>query len=140
MDKENITPREKKYALKEPPSLLNYCAYIFNLQSSVIGPSFEYKDWDDFINLRGHYADMPLFSNYPKAFERFTCAISSTVFGLVLSLFGFDAWNMLKPEFATYSFAYQVFYLLGSVHGCIWIYVSGLVLGEASLVAAGFGY
>jgi hypothetical protein len=92
VEKEDITPREKKYALKKTPSLLNYCAYMFNLQSSVIGPSFEYKDWDDFINLREHYATMPLFSNYPKAFERFGSALCATALGLVLSMCGFDAW------------------------------------------------
>ena len=46
-----LTTREKKYALKEMPSLFEYCCYLFNLQSGLIGPSFEFKDWNEFINL-----------------------------------------------------------------------------------------
>lgn len=70
-----LTKREKHYALKGVPSFLDYCSYMFNLQSSVIGPSFEYKDWEDFINLRGHYADMKPFASYPYAFQRLLAAI-----------------------------------------------------------------
>ena len=65
------TSREKKYALKELPSFFDYCNYVFSLQSSVIGPSFEYKDWNNFLNLRGDYAKMKHFSNYPRAFIRY---------------------------------------------------------------------
>jgi hypothetical protein len=44
---------------------------VFNLQSSVIGPSFEYKDWEDFLNLRGDYGKMKQFTNYKPAITRY---------------------------------------------------------------------
>jgi hypothetical protein len=65
------TTREKKYALKELPSFFEYCNYVFPLQSSVIGPSFEFKDWNDFLNLKGDYGKMKPFSNYPRALIRY---------------------------------------------------------------------
>jgi hypothetical protein len=37
----------------------------------VIGPSFEYKDWNDYLNVRGDFAKMRAFSNYFDAFKRF---------------------------------------------------------------------
>lgn len=43
-----MTSREKSYALKDRPSLLQYCSYLFNLQSSVIGPCFEFSDWENY--------------------------------------------------------------------------------------------
>lgn len=66
-----LTSREKKYALKDLPTFTDYCNYLFPLVSSVIGPSFEYKDWNDYLNVRGDYAKMRPFSNYFDAFKRF---------------------------------------------------------------------
>ena len=50
-----LNTREKSRAIKNLPSLADYVNYIFNLGSSVCGPCFEFKEWDDYINLRGVY-------------------------------------------------------------------------------------
>lgn len=52
-DRSKLTEREYRYSLAEIPSFLEYCSYFFNLQSSVIGPSFEFGDWIRFIKLEG---------------------------------------------------------------------------------------
>ena len=54
-----LTSREKIYALKTMPTFSEYCNYMFPLVSSVIGPSFEFKDWNDFINMKSPYSTMP---------------------------------------------------------------------------------
>lgn len=57
-----LTPREKTHALKELPSLWEYSNYIFCLQSSVAGPSFEYKKWREFVDRKGDIKSMKPFS------------------------------------------------------------------------------
>jgi predicted cupin superfamily sugar epimerase len=47
-----MTSREKTYALKQMPSFVEYCNYVYPLVSCVIGPSFEFKDWNDFLNMK----------------------------------------------------------------------------------------
>lgn len=100
-----LTSREKKYAVKELPSFFEYCNYVFNIQSSVIGPSFEYKDWDDFLNLRGDFNKMRPFSNYPGAIKRYVegllCFVVSSVFSIY---FPYD--YVLEPSMANHSYPY----------------------------------
>jgi lysophospholipid acyltransferase len=50
-----LNSRERLRAIKSLPSLVDYVNYMFNLSSSVCGPCFEYKEWDQFINLQGNY-------------------------------------------------------------------------------------
>jgi hypothetical protein len=70
-DAVGLTSREKKYALQDLPSFFDYCHYMFNLQSAVVGPSFEFRDWNEFINLRGDISKMRPGSNYLPALFRF---------------------------------------------------------------------
>lgn len=65
-----LNSREKARAIKTLPSLVDYICYMFNLGSGVCGPCFEYKEWDDFINLRGHYSKMRIGSNVRPALLR----------------------------------------------------------------------
>jgi len=96
------------------PSLFSYCNYIFNLQSSVIGPSFEFKDWDDFINLRGDYVKMRPFSNYPRAFIRYgqglLCLVVSTICGIY-----FPPNRLIEASFGSENYIYRVFHLYMSM-------------------------
>ena len=105
----DLTPREKQKAITGEVSLIMYLSYMFNLQSSVIGPSFEYPDWEQFINLKGHHAQMRPFSNWFVAIKRFLTGIGIMVVGLVLSGY-FDLWHVLTPEFASFMYPYQVFF------------------------------
>jgi|688.fasta_scaffold141358_1 lysophospholipid acyltransferase len=66
-----LNSREKARALKNLPSLFDYVNYIFNLSSSVCGPCFEYKEWDEFINLKANYSSMVPQSCIVPALNRF---------------------------------------------------------------------
>jgi len=82
---------------------------------------------------------MRLFSNWKSAFARFFTALTCMVFGVVLST-QVDAFKMLTDEFKSHSFLYKETYLMLVLWQNIFLYVSGLILGESSLVAAGFSY
>lgn len=107
----DVTPREKKYSIQDIPSLLRYLSYMFNLQSAVIGPTFEYKDWDAFMDLRGDYAKMKPFSNYASAFMRFGHGLICVGVSMVCTQM-FDPQWMLTSEFADkfigFKFAYMI--------------------------------
>lgn len=47
---------------------------------------------------------------------------------------------MTKPEFGSNPIFYKLAYMLGSNLQVSLIYVSGFIFGEASMLAAGFGY
>lgn len=63
-----LSPHAKQQQLAQVPTLLEYCSYMFNLQSSVIGPPFEYKDWNEFIYLKGKYSKPRMYAHYRFAF------------------------------------------------------------------------
>jgi lysophospholipid acyltransferase len=65
-----LTTREKYYALKEIPTFFEYCNYVFPLVSSVVGPSFEFRDWNEFLNMKEPYKSMPSVANFVPAFIR----------------------------------------------------------------------
>lgn len=139
LEDKGLTSREKKYALKELPGFFSYCNFVFNLQSSVIGPSFEFKDWDDFINLRGDYAKMRPFTNYLPALQRFGEALLCIVVSNVCFIY-FPPNDMLTEEFGKTNFAYRILHVYMSMMACIWTYFSGFCMMEANLIAVGFGY
>lgn len=77
----------------------------------MVGPAFEYKDWDNFINLREEYAKMRRFSNYKRAFVRFLSALMCLGLGIVLNGY-FDVFYMVKDEFREHSFLYKMYYMI----------------------------
>lgn len=46
--------------LVELPSLYEYLSYLFFFPGSISGPSFDYKDFDRFMDLEGIYSDIPI--------------------------------------------------------------------------------
>ncbi len=79
----------------------------------MIGPSFEYKDWEDFLNLKGDYAKLRPFSNYSKAITRYVqgllCFAVSTAFSIY-----FPYERFLEPM-DNYTYPYRIFYCCASI-------------------------
>ena len=105
----------------------------------MIGPSYEFKDWDDFINLRGDYAKMKPFTNYLLALRRFCEGLGCFVVSSLAYTY-FNPTDMLTEEFGTYSFAFRIFHLYMSMQAVIWTYFAGFCCVEANMIACGFGY
>ena len=105
-----MTSREKLYALKQRPTFTEYCNYIFPLVSSVIGPSFEFKDWNDFINLREPYKSMPRYGNFVPAFTRLLQGLLCIGISPLIEAY-FPLNYIIKPEFANHSYLYKFFHI-----------------------------
>jgi len=60
-DEENskkLTSREKAKAVKELPTLTTYLNYMFFVGQVISGPFCEFSDFDDWLHLRRHYANI----------------------------------------------------------------------------------
>ena len=60
-DPKALTSREKLFALKEKPKFVEYFTYMFFCGYVMVGPFVEFYTFSNFIHLRGHYKEMPLW-------------------------------------------------------------------------------
>ena len=59
-DKDLKNSHWKQYKLKEKPTLLETLSFAFFYPSAVIGPSFEFRDFYNFIYFKDCYANLPI--------------------------------------------------------------------------------
>ena len=58
-DVQNLSESAKKRAVKHVPDYLTYLGYVFFLPCCLIGPVFEFRDFEDYINKREEYENIP---------------------------------------------------------------------------------
>ena len=51
VDSDQLKTREREYAIKEMPTFLQFIGYLYNSGCTLAGPFYEYKDYNNFINL-----------------------------------------------------------------------------------------
>lgn len=67
MAEKDLLPREKEMRINGVPSVLEYMSYVCFCCGTVVGPSFEFADFKNFINFTGHYKDLPRGTQSYKA-------------------------------------------------------------------------
>lgn len=45
-----INNERKKYSIRQKPSFLQYCSYVFDFQTILCGPLIFYNDYHDYLN------------------------------------------------------------------------------------------
>ena len=50
---------ENDIALKQMPSFFKILVYTFNLPGCIASPFYEYQDFEDWIEIKGRYANIP---------------------------------------------------------------------------------
>ena len=63
----------------EKPTLLELFSYIFFYPSCVVGPSFEFSDFKNFIEFKGDYKDIPMNKAMYSALKEFFKAIACII-------------------------------------------------------------
>ena len=106
-----LTTRERFYSepLKVCPTLMQWCDFFFFCGGQVVGPSTEYRDLVDFINLKGAYGLMPPGSHLMPTLVRFAQTLLMTALTIVLGMW-LDRDFMLTPSFAEWSFLAKTVY------------------------------
>ena len=138
-DKDFKNEHHKEYKIVEKPSLLETFSYVYFYPTSVVGPSIEFKDFINFINLKGCYANLPKNLIVKQFIQYFLLSlVTMAAYAVVgpkipVSLVG-------MPEFNNNSFIYKVAYLY---FGLIFVrmkYYTGWTLSYSCLILCGVAY
>ena len=93
--------------MKEIPTVLEFCSYVWFAQTAALGVFFEFSDYKRFIERTGEYENVPspILPSLKTLAMSMTCLIT---FVVANNFFWMDlCWS---EEFATYSFAYRIIY------------------------------
>ena len=66
---EDLLPEQKQYRVKELPTVLELCSYVFFCSGCIVGPFFEFADYKMFIERTGRYSSIP--STFVPALKKF---------------------------------------------------------------------
>jgi lysophospholipid acyltransferase len=124
----------------EKPTLLEIFSYIFYFPTSIIGPSFEFSDFINFIYKRNEYLQIPKMRCIKAAMKvlltTIVCMISYLVFKNKLDFF----W-VTSDEFAEKNLMYKfIYYMVSSALVIRAKYYSGFKLMESSVIFCGLSY
>lgn len=138
-DKDFKNAHHREYKIVEKPSLLETFSFVYFYPTSVVGPSIEYKDFIDFIYLRGCYSNLPI---------KYLLINGIQYFGLSLVIMGLYAFIGPKfpisvvgePSFNQYNMLYKIVYVYISLIFVRMKYYTGWTLSYSSLIFNGVAY
>lgn len=105
IDPSKLSTEQKKSALHELPSLLEYFAACTSPTEVLAGPLSGFVDFKDYINGQGIFKNIP--STIKPCLKRFMHGIFSAVIYVLLSNY-FPISKMSDPEFYKWNFFYKV--------------------------------
>lgn len=132
-----LKSRERKYAVKEMPSFLDYFGYLYFCGGSIAGPFYEYGDYLRYIKLEEEYKSIP--STVLPALQRFVTAFFFIGTGAVLGNY-FDDEYILNESFGNQAFLFKVLYLFMYLKARMHTYYAAFVLMESACISSGFSY
>ena len=136
-----MTTRERYYAepLRKRAGLMDFVHFYFFCGASWTGMCHEYRDFDDFINKKDDYANIPKDKLFMQFFIRFIhwvgCLITMII---LLSTVNYE--YLLTDEWANSPFWFRLVYLIGTSFLKVYTYFVGFVAMECFFIACGQGY
>jgi lysophospholipid acyltransferase len=101
--------------VEELPTFFDYLGFMYYCGGTIAGPPFEYKDYINFIQRKGHYANIPntivpTLIRLSHAICKSNRLIKGLVFIVMCALFGdvFAPEYLITEEYASKSFLYKV--------------------------------
>ena len=138
--KKIINKHHDEYKIIEKPSFLEVMSYIYFYPTSIVGPSFEFKDFINFINEKDCYT---------KLNEKFLYIFINGFKYLIVSFICMAAYSIISNTFPldyfidkdfNHNLLYSLSYIFISVPGVRAKYYSGWVLSYSTLVFSGLSY
>jgi len=123
--------------LTKIPSFLEYFGFIFFFAGSVLGPSYDYYDYDQFISQNAEYKDIP--STIKETLRLLKNAIICMAIFLGLEKY-FPLVFVASEEFGTYNVLYQTLWFNIMVNIQRTKYYGGWELAEMSMASCGITY
>jgi lysophospholipid acyltransferase len=126
--------QKNKYMIKDFTNFEYFC-YVYFYPTSICGPFIEFKDFQNFINLKEEFANIP--STVLPSLKRLLHAVIFSVIYFAFKSFGdVDKIIDLNNE---YSFLQKAFFFIcGLTHQ--YKYIGGFCFTEAAVIASGFSY
>jgi lysophospholipid acyltransferase len=121
------------------PTLLETFSYVFYFPSAVCGPSFEFADFRDYINLQGHFKNIPKLLAIRTAFIELSKSIVNILI-VVLFTKPFDVNYCITEEYANESFLWKFLYFNISFSIQKAKYYGGWKMAQSGTVLCGLGY
>ncbi|KAM3161106.1 Acyltransferase for lyso-phosphatidylethanolamine [Lachancea thermotolerans] len=156
-DHAHLTDHQKSRAISHHPSLLSFLAYAFFYPSLFTGPSFDFADFESWLNCEV-FRDLPdarkprrrwttrdrnLRRQIPKCGGLVLWRIAQGIFWITLSSVlpnYISKEYMFTPEYANKSFFYKIHYLYILGFTFRLKYYAAWTMSEASCILCGLGY
>ena len=143
--KQNLTESQKKYCIEYLPTFMEYMGFLSFAPGCLVGPFMEYKDYIDYMELKGDYADMPCGTSMPTLVPSLLMLAKGYSFGLIkefiTSYLGFSVALCGSKEWANYkTFLHRFFHYNVAMTGQRFMYFSMFTLQECCFVSSGLGW
>eukprot|EP01017_Pseudomicrothorax_dubius_P032320 TRINITY_DN4219_c0_g1_i4.p1 TRINITY_DN4219_c0_g1~~TRINITY_DN4219_c0_g1_i4.p1 ORF type:complete len:356 (-),score=35.88 TRINITY_DN4219_c0_g1_i4:163-1230(-) len=136
-NRKDLTPEQERVKIEKLPSLLYFYSYNFNFSTAIVNPVFAYKDFDDFVYLRGSYKDIP------PCGKRVTILLLQALHNLVMFLLTRSICPisfMTTKDFEDWSIPRQWVYIAVAAYFLRTKYYLVWKLAQASITLAGLAY
>lgn len=124
-------------ALSHMPSFWQYVGYCFNAPSCIAGPFFEYQDYNDWIELKGPYANLP--STVHAGFRRFATAFCWVALGAAISM-TYPVELLWTDYFCALTWYWKLWTLYMCMCSVKYIYYIIWAFNDSAVVVSGLGY
>ena len=138
-DDSKLKSYHKEKKVIDAPSIYETFGYVFFYPTSVIGPSFEFSDFKNFINKEKEYKDIPFFKAFLAAINEFFNAIILIVIFLIGSRY-FEPYWMATDDFGAKGWLYKIFYISATMTTYSCKYYIAWKFTECGTVMSGLGY
>lgn len=135
-DTAKLSPSQIKRRVVDRPSYLTYLGYVNFMPACLVGPVYEYADFDQYFNRTGDFVNIP--SPLKAVMNELGTFIFSVALYGITSVFPLE--RIVEAEYTTYGIAYKLFYCVMAITHVELKYVSAWSLGMISMKASGFTY
>jgi lysophospholipid acyltransferase len=137
-DSAKLSEEQNYRKLQNLPSIFEFFSYVFFFPCSLIGPIFEYKDFDMLMRKEGKFANAPsgYFLGLKMVIVGILCILSfDYLYANIVS-----AEFTISDEFVSHNIMWRMGYLL--VLGCVirLKFYSGFYIAQGSVDAVGLSY
>lgn len=105
-----MTRREAEFSVQEVPSLWDYSNYMFCLPTAILGPSFEFRTYMDFVDKKRDFSKLQKFENWREGIKRYFQGYGCMILHYGFSYF-WPRYDMTKPEFIDTSVPMKYLYI-----------------------------
>jgi lysophospholipid acyltransferase len=134
---DELSEYQRRFKIIEFPGLMTFLGYIFYFPTFLIGPTFQFNDYQDFVLNKPPFQDAPTGSG-PALFTMLMALVPLGVNLTLMQNYGYI--HMLRRGFMKKSFLVKLWYtyVAGFVHRCT--FYAGWKLSEAASIWTGLGY